>query len=246
MNDLVPRIHQRSNSVTDSVTSSPSIALHARSSYVLSLFETPSAPLFDDILAVAIPESLDVDTVSSSIVPQKNLSHSQAFKSATQFIGESAISRALKEFQVEAKTFEINTQTHGFSGENAETQVGVATLVVGTQTVCDQKGVQLGDVSTQTEDEIFPSEHARICENSQEDCSRCIEVDDESAARIELLESENVRLLQELSALSLMVQTARSQTQQMKILKEAAESRFEQLARVAHRKLIRAMAENRN
>ncbi|KAJ3345418.1 hypothetical protein HDU91_007358, partial [Kappamyces sp. JEL0680] len=61
--------------------------------------------------------------------------------------------------------------------------------------------------------------------------------------RVALLEAENVRLLQELQAMKLMVVTSRSQTQQMQILKEAAEARFEQLARVCHRKLVRAMVD---
>jgi hypothetical protein len=52
---------------------------------------------------------------------------------------------------------------------------------------------------------------------------------------------ENEALKQELEKMRLMVIEAKSQTQQMKILKEAAESRFEQLARVAHKKLVRAM-----
>ncbi|KAJ3315286.1 hypothetical protein HDV04_003679 [Boothiomyces sp. JEL0838] len=68
----------------------------------------------------------------------------------------------------------------------------------------------------------------------------------EEAEKASVLEEENVRLRQELQAMKLMVQTARSQTQQMKILKEAAEARFEQLARVAHRKLVRAMVDRTN
>jgi len=59
------------------------------------------------------------------------------------------------------------------------------------------------------------------------------------------LEEQNMRLLQELEAAKLMITASRSQTQQMKILKEAAEARFEQLARVAHRKLVRAMLDKR-
>jgi hypothetical protein len=62
---------------------------------------------------------------------------------------------------------------------------------------------------------------------------------------VQLLQEENMRLVQELETLKLMVTQAKSQAQQMKILKEAAEARFEQLARVAHRKLVRAMAENK-
>lgn len=60
---------------------------------------------------------------------------------------------------------------------------------------------------------------------------------------IQYLQEENMRLLQELNAMKLIVTMSRAQTQQMSILKEAAESRFEQLARVAHRKLLRAMVE---
>lgn len=58
---------------------------------------------------------------------------------------------------------------------------------------------------------------------------------------INYLHEENIRLLQELNLMKLTVSTERSRTQQMLILKEAAEARFEKLARVAHRKLLRAM-----
>jgi hypothetical protein len=69
--------------------------------------------------------------------------------------------------------------------------------------------------------------------------------DDDNSQFVHLLQEENMRLVQELETLKLMVTQAKSQAQQMKILKEAAEARFEQLARVAHRKLVRAMAESK-
>ncbi|KAJ2999898.1 hypothetical protein HDV02_001417 [Globomyces sp. JEL0801] len=70
-----------------------------------------------------------------------------------------------------------------------------------------------------------------------------ISIQTETTEDVSDLEAENIRLRQELSTMKLMVQTARAQTHQMKILKEAAEARFEQLARVAHRKLVRAMVD---
>jgi hypothetical protein len=80
-------------------------------------------------------------------------------------------------------------------------------------------------------------------EISDKDTETFFEEDDLSADedRLVILESENIRLLQELKAMQLMIVTARSQTQQMQILKEAAEARFEQLARVCHRLLTRVL-----
>lgn len=49
--------------------------------------------------------------------------------------------------------------------------------------------------------------------------------------------AENTRLHQEVTALKLALTTERSKAEQMKILKDAAEARFEQLARMAHKKL---------
>ncbi|KAI8893882.1 hypothetical protein BC833DRAFT_261233 [Globomyces pollinis-pini] len=60
---------------------------------------------------------------------------------------------------------------------------------------------------------------------------------------IQMYQNEIVNLKQELAAMNLMAQTFRSQTIQMKILKEAAEARFDKLAKVAHRRLVRAISE---
>ncbi|KAI8910169.1 hypothetical protein EDD86DRAFT_265643 [Gorgonomyces haynaldii] len=57
-----------------------------------------------------------------------------------------------------------------------------------------------------------------------------------------MLMSENTRLHQEVTALKLQLANEQAKAEQMKILKEAAEARFEQLARVAHRKLVQATA----
>ncbi|KAL2918544.1 hypothetical protein HK105_201945 [Polyrhizophydium stewartii] len=60
-----------------------------------------------------------------------------------------------------------------------------------------------------------------------------------------ILVDENTRLQQEVAALRMALSTERSKSEHMKILKEAAEARFEQLARVAHRKLVAAMEDKR-
>jgi hypothetical protein len=59
----------------------------------------------------------------------------------------------------------------------------------------------------------------------------------------ELLISENSRLNQEITALRLQVAQEQAKCEQFRILKEAAEARFEQLARLAHRKLVQAQAD---
>jgi hypothetical protein len=58
-----------------------------------------------------------------------------------------------------------------------------------------------------------------------------------------VLLGENTRLHQEVTTLKLAIATEKSKCEQMKILKDAAEARFEQLARVAHKKLAQAMDE---
>ncbi|EGF79512.1 hypothetical protein BATDEDRAFT_35416 [Batrachochytrium dendrobatidis JAM81] len=57
------------------------------------------------------------------------------------------------------------------------------------------------------------------------------------------LVDENLKHQQEIAALKLALASERSKSQHMLILKEASEARFEQLARVAHRKLLNAVSD---
>ncbi|KAJ1327183.1 hypothetical protein BSLG_010525 [Batrachochytrium salamandrivorans] len=57
------------------------------------------------------------------------------------------------------------------------------------------------------------------------------------------LVDENLRIQQEVATLRLALAAERSKSQHMLILKEASEARFEQLARVAHRKLLSAVGD---
>eukprot|EP00842_Homolaphlyctis_polyrhiza_P002871 jgi/Hompol1/3585/HPOL_002165-RA len=59
------------------------------------------------------------------------------------------------------------------------------------------------------------------------------------------LVDENAALSQEIATLQMALSVERARLDQMRILKEAAEARFEQLARVAHRKLVTAIEDEK-
>lgn len=245
----------------------PKPALRKKPSYRFSLSKVPSIPAFDDLI---IADSFDVDSIASSTdedinVKPKDSQLLHSLNSPTQSIldiPEVVEYSQPTEIKPKATLAEANSQTLTSSWESVQTQAHADIISTETQTVrVSIKQAELEDFSCQTEDALVPILYAcysfgcrqgdhcysSSCPNRPQlaHCARCLEHDEETETRVEFLKFENVRLLQELSALTLMVQTARSQTQQMQILKEAAESRFEQLARVAHRKLVRAMVDNR-
>lgn len=82
----------------------------------------------------------------------------------------------------------------------------------------------------QNEIEIDPTQ-------TEETIPQSSSLESEEPLFIEMLINENSRLNQEITELRLQVAQEKAKSEQFKILKESAEGRFEQLARLAHRRL---------
>lgn len=145
--------------------------------------------------------------------------------------------------QTAVQTASVGTQyfIQLYSSETQTDDIEERVEIVATDTQATEKPITL-ESTTQTETMVEPEE-LNPTPDSQSKESVSIPTIEHSEDALSALKAENMRLLQDLEAIKLMLESSQAQASQMKILKEAAEARFEQLARVAHRKLVRAMVE---